>query len=88
MASLKRILKNLIDYFYEIFIVVKGITSSFWFWLPASLAAGIYISLWLMVTVSPFMILILPSFLIFYSLYLEEKRIKRRYRLEIDDKAS
>jgi len=82
MASLKHKLKNFIDYFHEIFIVMKGVASSFWFWIPALFAAGVYISLWAMVAINPLMILILPSILAFYCLYLEEKRIKRRYRLE------
>jgi hypothetical protein len=69
-----KVLKKIFDYFYEIFVLVKVMVTSFWFWLPPVFFGGLYFSFWLMFVVHPVCILLSPSILLIILIYLREKR--------------
>lgn len=75
---LKKLLKSLILYLDEFFVFAKAILSSLWFWLAPIFLVTLYLSFWMMLVIHPLSILISPSILLLFVIYLKEKRVKKK----------
>jgi hypothetical protein len=64
----------------ELLWLVKTSLSTFWFWLPILIALCGAVEMWMFVFIHPMTIFILPAIVAAYALFIEDRRIKGRYR--------
>jgi len=66
----------------EIMFIIKTIFTTIWFWVPVLFSGVIYLQLWMMFFIHPLTIVIVPSILLVYMIFDEERRIRAQYGLQ------
>jgi hypothetical protein len=76
-------LRNLADSLLEIFTIIKACLTTIWFWLPILYMFLFLFHLWMIFYIHPLTLFMFPGALAIYSVYLDNKRTKARYNLQI-----
>ncbi len=66
---------------YESLYIIKVCLTSFWFWVPALVALFTIFELYLL-TISPWLLIIIPAIIAGYSMMWEERRTRAQYGLK------
>jgi multisubunit Na+/H+ antiporter MnhC subunit len=74
-------LRNFIDSVKEAFAITGVVLTSKWLWLIVGFGVYFIIQAWLMLAISPLVLLVLPAILIIYLIASENKRTAARYSL-------
>lgn len=70
--------QSLKETFLEVYYIVKGCLTCFWFWVPTLFATYIYLQLYMM-CINPLLLLVGPIIITIYAMFWEEKRVKAQY---------
>ena len=75
-------IRDFIDFMKDAFAITGVVLTSKWLWLMVG--CGVYFTLqaWLMLAISPLVLLILPAILIVYLIVNEDKRMATQYSLK------
>lgn len=73
--------KSVKEEIQEVLLIIKACFTTFWFWLPALFASYLYLQIWMIFSIHPLTIFILPTILTVYLTYEREKRIKMMYKV-------
>ena len=75
-------LRDFIDFMKDAVGITGAVLTSKWLWLMVGFGVYFVLQAWLMVAISPLVLLILPAILIVYLIVSEDKRTASRYSLK------
>jgi ABC-type multidrug transport system fused ATPase/permease subunit len=75
-------IRDFIDFMKDTFAITGAVLSSKWIWLMVGCGLYFILQAWLMLAISPLVVLILPVLLIVYLIMSEDKRNAARYSLK------
>ena len=75
-------LRDFIDFLKDAFTITGVVLTSKWLWLIVGFGVYFILQAWLMLAISPLVLLILPAILIIYLIMNEDKRTAARYSLK------
>jgi hypothetical protein len=75
-------IRDFVDFLKDAFSITGIVLTSKWLWLTVGCAVYFLLQAWLMLAVSPLVLLVLPGILIVYLIVNEDKRNTTRYSLK------
>jgi hypothetical protein len=75
-------LRDFVDFMKDAFAITGTVLSSKWLWLMVGFGLYFILQIWLMLAISPLLVLVLPAILIVYLIMSEDKRDVARYSLK------
>jgi uncharacterized membrane protein len=75
-------LRDFVDFMKDAFTITGAVLSSKWIWVMVGFGLYFILQIWLMLAISPLVVLILPAILIVYLIMSEDKRDAARYSLK------
>jgi hypothetical protein len=75
-------IRDFIDFMKDAFTVTGVVLSSKWIWLMVGCGLYFILQAWLMLAISPLVVLIVPAILIVYLILSEDKRTAAQYSLK------
>jgi len=75
-------IRNFIDFMKDAFAITGVVLTSKWLWLMVGCGVYFMLQSWLMLAISPLVLLILPAILIVYLIMSEDKRMAAQYSLK------
>lgn len=75
-------IRDFIDFMKDAFAITGMVLSSKWLWLMVGCGLYFILQAWLMLAISPLVLLVLPGVLIVYLIVNEDKRTATQYSLK------
>jgi hypothetical protein len=75
-------IRDFIDFMKDAFAISGAVLTSKWLWLMVGFATYFILQMWLMLAISPLVLLVLPAVLIVYLIVSEDKRTAAQYSLK------
>jgi hypothetical protein len=75
-------IRDFIDFIKDAFAITGIVLSSKWLWLMVGFGVYFILQVWLMLAISPLVLLILPAILVVYLIMSEDKRMAAQYSLK------
>jgi hypothetical protein len=75
-------IRDFIDFMKDAFAITGVVLTSKWLWLMVGFGVYFVLQIWLMLAISPLVLLILPAILIVYLIMSEDKRMATQYSLK------
>jgi hypothetical protein len=75
-------LRDFIDFMKDAFAITGTVLTSKWLWLMVGFGVYFILQAWLMLAISPLILLVMPAILIVYLIVTEDKRTAARYSLK------
>jgi len=75
-------IRDFIDFMKDAIDITGVVLSSKWLWLMVGFGLYFVLQMWLMLAISPLVLLILPAVLIIYMILNEDKRTAAQYSLK------
>jgi hypothetical protein len=75
-------IRDFIDLIKDAFAITGIVLSSKWLWLMVGFGVYFILQVWLMLAISPLVLLILPAILVVYLIMSEDKRMAAQYSLK------